>query len=396
MNIVKSNERYEAWLHDQLRERFTQDKRVRLVKEDLAAKHKKMCRGKRFLRATYWRWAETIFEICPELKDAPSVVAVGDIHIENFGTWRDDEGRLIWGVNDFDEAAEMPYALDIVRLATSAAITGGQHLTARSICDLILSGYRAGLANPKALVLEEAADWLYENVRAGAKDFKAFWEDLMVPDTTTPNHRSGKAGRPPPSFVAALDRERPKGTTHPIYQPRTAGGGSLGRPRWVLIGEWQGGTVVREAKALVASAWTYVHGEEPNWLWCNRIAKGRYRSPDPWYRERHSILTRRLSPNNRKLEILDDPSSLAILPALLNLMGQDLAAVHLGIADRRKEIDDHLAAHDTKFCEKAVTNAVESVREDHREWSKSEDVCRQKTAANSRVRKVPALARRPA
>ena len=41
---------------------------------------------------------------------------------ENFGTWRDAEGRLIWGVNDFDEAARMPYALDIVRLATSAVL----------------------------------------------------------------------------------------------------------------------------------------------------------------------------------------------------------------------------------------------------------------------------------
>ena len=58
----------------------------------------------------------------PRIGDAPSVLAVGDIHIENFGTWRDEEGRLVWGVNDFDEAAEMPYVLDLVRLATSAAL----------------------------------------------------------------------------------------------------------------------------------------------------------------------------------------------------------------------------------------------------------------------------------
>jgi uncharacterized protein (DUF2252 family) len=24
--------------------------------------------------------------------------------VENFGAWRDVEGRLIWGINDFDEA----------------------------------------------------------------------------------------------------------------------------------------------------------------------------------------------------------------------------------------------------------------------------------------------------
>ena len=28
---------------------------------------------------------------------------------ENFGTWRDADGRLVWGVNDFDEAAVMPW-----------------------------------------------------------------------------------------------------------------------------------------------------------------------------------------------------------------------------------------------------------------------------------------------
>jgi len=36
------------------------------------------------------------------------VLAVGDLHVENFGTWRDAEGRLIWGVNDFDEAWRLP------------------------------------------------------------------------------------------------------------------------------------------------------------------------------------------------------------------------------------------------------------------------------------------------
>jgi len=45
-----------------------------------------------------------------DLTDAPRLLAVGDLHVENFRTWRDAEGRLVWGVNDFDEVAEMPYA----------------------------------------------------------------------------------------------------------------------------------------------------------------------------------------------------------------------------------------------------------------------------------------------
>ena len=48
------------------------------------------------------------------------MLGVGDLHVENFGTWRDAEGRLIWGINDFDEACPMPYTIDLVRLAASA------------------------------------------------------------------------------------------------------------------------------------------------------------------------------------------------------------------------------------------------------------------------------------
>ena len=37
------------------------------------------------------------FPICSELRKAPAVLAVGDLHIASFGTWRDGFGRLIWG-----------------------------------------------------------------------------------------------------------------------------------------------------------------------------------------------------------------------------------------------------------------------------------------------------------
>src|SRR5947209_6238409 len=110
MNIIESTAAYEAWLRAQLGDE--------VVEKDIKTKHGKMAEGPfPFLRATYWRWAETILDICPELANAASVLAVGDIHLENYGTWRDEEGRLVWGVNDFDEAADMPYALDLVRLA---------------------------------------------------------------------------------------------------------------------------------------------------------------------------------------------------------------------------------------------------------------------------------------
>ena len=114
MPFLEDNDEYETWLA----------KQCEVVKRDLKKKHKRMAESPfRFLRATYFRWARKIEEVLPALANAPQVLAVGDAHLENFGTWRDAEGRLVWGVNDFDDAALMPYAFDLVRLATSAKLS---------------------------------------------------------------------------------------------------------------------------------------------------------------------------------------------------------------------------------------------------------------------------------
>ena len=75
-------------------------------------------RPTRFLRATFYRWAQAFSEIRTDMRAAHIVLSVGDLHIASFGTWRDGCGRLIWGVDDFDEAYPMPYANDLVRLGS--------------------------------------------------------------------------------------------------------------------------------------------------------------------------------------------------------------------------------------------------------------------------------------
>src|SRR2546423_13450224 len=116
MRIAKATERYESWL----------GKRLTLLPEDVELKHKEMASALfPFLRATFYRWAQLWPAVCRDLAGAPTVLGVGDLHVENFGTWRDAEGRLIWGVNDLDEACRMPYTQDLVRLAASALIAAG-------------------------------------------------------------------------------------------------------------------------------------------------------------------------------------------------------------------------------------------------------------------------------
>ena len=89
MSFVEDNRAFETWLA----------RHCDVVRADIGYKHEQMeTSAFVFLRATYFRWARKIGSWCPELMDAPPVLAVGDLHLENFGTWRDADGRLVWGV----------------------------------------------------------------------------------------------------------------------------------------------------------------------------------------------------------------------------------------------------------------------------------------------------------
>ena len=363
MGIRAANRDYERWLAAQLG--------GDVVADDLGKKQKKMCDSAfAFLRATYWRWAETILDVCPDLANAPAVLAVGDIHLENFGTWRDQEGRLIWGVNDYDEAAEMPYMLDLVRLATSAALATTQNqLSLKAICVNILEGYEHGLEAPEAFVLDRQHMWLRTRFVVGEAERAMFWQkienqyhDLLA---------KKKAEQPPARWLKLFATTLPEPSITLAYWRRTAGTGSLGRPRWLGYGTWRGGPLLREGKALVPSGWTRAHGDGAR-LRLNDIALGKYRAPDPWYAASGNLLMRRLSPNNRKIDVEDRRDAARLLhPDLLWAMGRDLAAVHLGVRDSRDALRKDVEKRKRRWFRTHVETAMEFVAREYAEWKKS-------------------------
>jgi hypothetical protein len=353
-NIRESTRAYEAWMREQLA--------GELVKDDLALKHEKMRSSPFvFLRATYWRWAETILEVCPDLADATPILAIGDIHLENFGTWRDDDGRLVWGVNDFDEAARMPYALDLVRLATSALLArSGRGMTAANICAAILEGYRVGLSAPTPIVLDRDWAWMHKLLVVSKKQRTKFWDKI-----------EGKARRPAPErYRRALEAAMPERGLPAWTARRTAGTGSLGRPRWIAVAEWHGAPVVREAKVLLASGWTLAHGRGSRAIRSSALSNGCYRAKDPWYRIEDDIVVRRLSPNNRKIEAEQDGPSL-LNPDMLSTMGLELANVHLGTGDARDAISRDLRRRKDGWLRDNAKRAAAAVAQDFTDWKAS-------------------------
>ena len=320
-NIQQSTNAYENWLRAELG--------GEIVDKDLERKHEKMRDNPfAFLRATYWRWAETVLEICPDLAGAVQVLAIGDIHLENFGTWRDVDGRLVWGVNDFDEAAAMPFALDLVRLATSALVPDKlRTVSVEDISAAILTGYRDGLTKPQPLVLDRDWAWLRALVVVSDKERAKFWKKIEA----APQEPA------PARYQKALMSAMPESSAGMTTARRVAGAGSLGRPRWAGRADWRGGPVVRETKALLVSSWYRAHSPKSTKIHCAEIASARYRAPDPWYAVKDSIVVRRISPNNRKIEA-DDEAFSELTADMLRAMGRELANVHLGSADHAASI----------------------------------------------------------
>jgi hypothetical protein len=178
-----------------------------------------------FLRGTFYRWAQLFPEICPELNKAPAVLAVGDLHIASFGTWRDAFGRLTWGIDDFDEAYPLPYTNDLMRLGVSAILDASEgeiKVGLRNVAEVILDGYRSGLSEGgKPFVLEEKHKWL-RKIALDCLDIPAeFWKKM---DALPANRKDGpgdarKANRPPAAGTAIEIPSRSSHSGHRQSRP---------------------------------------------------------------------------------------------------------------------------------------------------------------------------------
>jgi len=358
MNVVKATQRFEEWLAYH----------TTIVKADLRLKHQRMAEAVfPFLRATFYRWMQVWPDACPELAQSPRVLAVGDLHVENFGTWRDIEGRLVWGINDFDEAAVLPYAVDLVRLATSAlfAITAG-HLTlkAKEACEAILEGYKESLLqHGRPYVLEENNTWLRELATGILRDPVHFWQKMdSLPRI---------AGTVPASAQEALEHLMPERGLNYRTVRRVAGLGSLGHVRLVAIAECHGAKIAREAKALVPSSVYWAKGEEgPSEILYHAILNRAVRCPDPFVQLRGRWIVRRLSPHCSRIELSVLPTNRDELQ-LLSAMGWETANIHLGTTDARKFVRRHLTSLKSNWLFTAAKDMEQAVTSDWRTWKKS-------------------------
>jgi uncharacterized protein DUF2252 len=349
---------YEAWMRSC----------TTVIPSDLRIKHEQMKQDPfQFLRGTFYRWAQIWPSVCAELCNAPKVLAVGDLHVNSFGTWRDAEGRLCWGVDDFDEAYPLPYTNDLVRLAASLKIVlEGESLSIKfkDGCESILDGYRQSLAaGGSPIVLAEREQKLG---KLGVDSFKPspdFWSKL---------DRLPAARRPlAPNVKRALEKTLPDPKMEYKVVRRQAGLGSLGQERFVAIGDWEGGLIAREAKATVPSACVWLAGEPgKNQSLYETAISSAIRSRDPFQVIEGSWLIRRLSPDSNPIDI-QTLSGHADERMLLHAMGAEAANVHLGTKRQVANIQKDLRQRKPKWLIEAGARMAKLVEKDWKRYSKS-------------------------
>jgi uncharacterized protein (DUF2252 family) len=192
------------------------------------------------------------------LSAAPAVLACGDLHLENFGTYKGDNRLAYFDLNDFDEAALAPCTFELARFAASVHIAA-VHLKlaspqAAKLCRTFIDAYRAAIADGKPRWIERTtADGMVKDLLHALEQRKRV--ELLDKRTTR-----GKAGRrlrvdgehalaiQPTErrrIVALLKRFAATAPESKFYRVldiarRVAGNGSLGVERYLLLVEGRG------------------------------------------------------------------------------------------------------------------------------------------------------------
>jgi uncharacterized protein (DUF2252 family) len=356
MNIQAATASYEKWMASH----------TELVTADLTRKHGLMRHSFfEFFRATFYRWMQLWGAVCPDLDKAPKLLAVGDLHIENFGTWRDAEGRLIWGCNDFDEAHTFPYTLDLVRLVTSAHLaTDANHLAVRRrlASEVILDGYRDALeAGGRPYVLDENHVWLRQIAFTKLRDPVHFWSRM--------GQQRPWRGAVPIDARRGIESMLPARSLLYKVKQRVAGIGSLGHQRVVFVAGYCGGRIAREAKALVPSAWVWARKQSASEFHYSTIIDRSVRVLDPFVRAEGRWLFRRLASDCSRIELF-------MLPAkrdeerLLYAMGWETANIHLGSPRAIPHILRDLKKRPRRWLHQACKAMTTATQRDWKGWRK--------------------------
>jgi len=194
----------------------------------------------------------------PLFRDAPLAWCCGDLHFENFGSYKGDNRLVYFDINDYDEAALAPVTWDTIRLLTSiqcgADTLHATHAETLAVSQSCLDAYRSALINGKPLWVERETSGGLVNAlltTLQGRERSAFLDKRTIrkgrhrslildgvkalpasdaqKEVVTEFMNDFASKQPSPKFFEVLDIGR-----------RIAGTGSLGVERFVVLVEGKG------------------------------------------------------------------------------------------------------------------------------------------------------------
>ncbi|CAM3394199.1 DUF2252 domain-containing protein [Paracidovorax anthurii] len=220
-------------------------------------------------------------------KSAPPVWCCGDLHLENFGSYKGQNRISYFDLNDFDEAVLAPATWDLVRLLASLRVGAGsldlQPPAVEELCTAFLAGYVHALGDGKAYWVEpQTAQGLVRTLLDGLKDRQraAFLDSRTVLKGHKRRLRvDGKKALPASesqrsevlAFMETFARKQHDPHFYRVLDVarRIAGTGSLGVDRYAILVEGKGspdGNYLLDLKqALPSSLAGRLKIQQPKW-----------------------------------------------------------------------------------------------------------------------------------
>jgi uncharacterized protein (DUF2252 family) len=323
-----------------------------------------------------------------EIDRAPQLFICGDLHLENFGTYKGSDRQVYFGMNDFDEGMYAAMTRDITRLAVSVLLVGEmlrlEKVDRSALVTNLLDNYRQTLLTGQHQSLKNAqgvvGDLLVKSADRSRLDLLEKYlgdvdsdqlqekEDkiLAIADSNREKilvvYSDWAKQQSKPEFYECLD-----------IKQRLAGLGSLGVDRYLLLvagkGERQRYLLdLKEQPILATSPWSTS---------AQRVlmVQSLRQSPVPALLgelsiNQESFTLRELQPSQDKITCDAENINSDDLQQLVQTVGQVTAWSHLQ-TDKLSEILDYAVGE--KWCSIVLEYATEyaqQIKADHQEFIK--------------------------
>lgn len=314
-----------------------------------------------------------------QLNEAPATWNCGDLHLQNFGSYKGDNRLVYFDINDFDEGILAPCTWDVTRFVTSILISahtiGVAESEALAICYEYIDSYTNTLAKGQARTVEKetAQGMVKEHLEAltlrKRKDFldkRTQVKNGKRRFTLDDEHYRECPKEKQEKIKALIENWSSKREDKSFFEvldvaERIAGTGSLGVARYGILVEGKGSPndnyMLDLKQASRSSLQAYTNLPQPKWnSEAQRVVNIQQRmqgTPPALLSEIDfadgDFMLRELQPSQDKIDLAEWNGKLSRLAKVLKTMGQITAWAQLRSTGRQgSAITDDLIAFATE------------------------------------------------